>query len=155
MSDVAGPVTSTSTSARLLQASADLGVSDWLSIDPEMNQAFADVTRDPVAMQIDGQSYAHGFLTLSLLSDLIASALQIEGSGAAMQEGYLLNYGFNRMRLIEPIPLGARIRGHFKTADSGATQRGEITVIPIDVQVEIEDIERPALVGEWLLAWRK
>ncbi len=144
-----------SASRKLLQAGTDLGVSDWLTIDADMNQAFADVTRDPVPMQIDGRSYVHGFLTLSMLTDLFASALRIEGGGNAMQEGYLLNYGFNRMRLIEPVPLGARIRGHFRTADSGISERGAVTVIPVDVQVEIEGNERPALVGEWLAAWRR
>lgn len=147
--------TADSVSKRLLQAGSDLGVSDWLTIDEDMNQAFAVVTRDPVPMQIDGQRYAHGFLTLSLLSDLMASALQIEGPGSAVPEGYLLNYGFNRMRLIEPIPFGTRIRGHFRTAESGVTKRGSVTIIPIDVEIEIEGTERPALVGEWLTAWRR
>lgn len=149
------PGTAASVSQRLLQAGSSLGVSDWLVIDEDMNQAFAVVTRDPVPMQIDGQRFAHGFLTLSLLSDLMTSALQIDGSGSAVPEGYLLNYGFNRMRLIEPIPLGARIRGCFRTAECGVTKRGAVTIIPIDVEIEIEGTERPALVGEWLTAWRK
>ncbi len=140
---------------RLLRTGADLGISDWLTVDETMNQVFADVTRDPQPMQIDGHPYAHGFLTMSLIANLMASAMRLETIGDAMQQGYLLNYGFNRLRLIEPIPLGARIRGHFKTAESGPTPRNEVTVIPIDVYVEIENNQRPAMVGEWLAAWRK
>ena len=139
---------------KLLQAGSDLGVSDWLTLERDLNQAFADLTGDPVAMQMDGQSYAHGFLTLSLLTKLFVGALRIEDGGNAVPEGYLLNYGFNRMRLIEPIPLGARIRGHFRSADQGTRKRDAVTVIPIGVHVEIENNERPALIGEWLLAWR-
>mgnify|MGYP001455944308 FL=1 len=106
-------------------------------------------------MQIDGRSQAHGFLTLSLLSTLLASALQVESAGSAFGEGYVLNYGFNGVRLIEPIPLGARVRGHFRTVARGAEQRHSVIVIPIEVTVEIENVERPALAGEWLVAWKK
>ncbi len=139
----------------LLRAGADLGISAWLTVDEAMNQVFADVTRDPQPMRIDGRPYAHGFLTMSLIPSLMASAMQLETIGDAMQQGYLLNYGFNRLRLIEPIPLGARVRGHFKTCECGPTPRDTVTVIPIDVYVEIENSERPAMVGEWLAAWRK
>ena len=65
-----------------------------------------------------------------------------------------MNYGFNRLRLVEPIPLGTRIRGHFKVADGGTTERDGVTIVPIDVRVEIENRGRPALVGEWVGAWR-
>ncbi|MBT6205227.1 MAG: MaoC family dehydratase [Alphaproteobacteria bacterium] len=140
---------------QLLLPGSELGVSDWVTLDVAMNQTFADVTLDPVAMEIDGQPHAHGFLTMSLLAHLMANSMNVETSGAVLEEGYGLNYGFNRMRLIEPIPLGARIRGHFRTAGEGASERGEITIIPIDVHIEIEGMERPAMVAEWLLAWRK
>lgn len=152
MSD-AGPASNVSN--RLLRPGSELGFSDWLTVDQAMNRAFADVTRDPEPMQIDGRAYAHGFLTLSLLSDLMASALKVDGSGSTVEEGYLLNYGFNRLRLVEPVPLGTRIRGHFRTAEDDAVARGAVTIIPIDVLIEIENCERPALVGEWLLAWRQ
>jgi acyl dehydratase len=140
---------------KLLQTGYDLGNSDWLTVNQTMNQTFADVTIDPVPMQIDGQAHAHGFLTMSLLAYLLADAMKAGSSGAIMDQGYALNYGFNRLRLIEPIPLGTRIRGHFKTSDQGVTQRSEITIIAIDVRIEIEHAERPAMVAEWLLAWKK
>lgn len=137
------------------QAGASLGVSEWLLIDEKMNQTFAEVTRDPVAMEIDGQGYAHGFLTMSLLTDLMVNAARVDNSASFVDEGYLLNYGFNRLRLVEPIPLGGRIRGHFKVSESGTSERDGITFIPIEIRVEIENNERPALVGEWVGAWRK
>lgn len=140
---------------KLLQAGYDLGISDWLTVDQAMNQTFADVTLDPVPMQIDGQAHAHGFLTMSLLAHLLAGAMKAGSSGAIMDQGYALNYGFNRLRLIEPVPLGARIRGHFRTSDQGVTQRGEVTIIAVDIRIEIEHVERPAMAAEWLLAWKK
>jgi acyl dehydratase len=149
------PESEKSASSKLLQPGSDLGSSSWFTVTEAMNQRFADVTLDPEPMRIDGVPHAHGFLTVSLLSALMTNALQLEKSGSAMPEGYLLNYGFDRLRLVEPIPLGARIRGHFKTSERGTTQRGPITIIPVDVNIEIENTERPALVGEWLAAWRK
>lgn len=140
---------------KLHRGGSFLGESDWLTIDEAMNQTFAMVTRDPEPMRIDGRPYAHGFLTLSLLSDLFVSALALEESGKALDVGYVLNYGFNRVRLVEPVPLGGRVRGRFQTAEAGPTERGAITIFPIDISIEIEGAERPALVGEWLLAWRK
>ena len=85
---------------RLLQAGHDLGVSGWVTLDQTMNQTFADVTLDPGAMEIDGRPHAHGFLTMSLLAHLMASAMNAGTSRAIFEEGYGLNYGFNRMRLI-------------------------------------------------------
>lgn len=140
---------------KLLQTGYDLGISGWLLVDQAMNQTFADVTLDPVPMQIDGQSHAHGFLTMSLLAHLMVDAMKAGSSSTIMDQGYALNYGFNRLRLIEPVPLGARIRGHFRTSDHGVTKRSEITIIAIEVRIEIEHIERPAMVAEWLLALKK
>jgi acyl dehydratase len=140
---------------KLMQAGCDLGVSDWLPINQIMNQAFADVTLDPVPMQIEGQVFAHGFLTMSLLAHLMADAMKAGSSGNIMKQGYALNYGFNRLRLIEPVPLGSRIRGHFRTSDRGIVQRDAITIIAVDVRIEIEHNERPAMIAEWLMAWKK
>ena len=139
---------------KLLKTGCDLGISGWLNVDQTMNQTFANVTLDPLPMQIDGQAHAHGFLTMSLLANLLADAMGARSSGEIMDQGYALNYGFNRLRLIEPVPLGSRIRGHFRTSGNGITQRGEVTIFTIDVRIEIEQIERPAMVAEWLLAWK-
>ena len=138
---------------KMLTAGAEIGCSDWVAISPDMNQNFANATRDPEPLQIDGQAFAHGFMTVSLLSDMAGNAIRGSDGDEEMLDSYLLNYGFNRMRLIESVPLGARVRGHFKTADSGPMTRGDVTIIPLEVTVEIEGADRPALVGEWLVAF--
>ena len=138
---------------KMLTGGAEIGWSDWVAIGSDMNQSFANATPDPEPLQIDGQAFAHGFMTISLLSDMAGNAIRGSGRDEEMLDSYLLNYGFNRMRLIESVPLGARVRGHFKTADSGPTTRGDVTIIPLEVTVEIEGADRPALVGEWLVAF--
>jgi acyl dehydratase len=135
----------------LLQPGLDLGRSDWVTVSEEMNQSFADVTLDPIAMEVDGQRFAHGTLTTSLPSHLLANAMQL-APASYVEDGYLLNYGYNKIRLIESVPLGARIRGHFRTSEEGPTDKGNVVVIPIDVTVEIEGMERPALAGQIVTA---
>jgi len=62
---------------------------------------------------------------------------------------YGLNYGFDRLRLIAPVPVNSRIRGHFKLASFEERNPGEF-LQAVDVTVEIEGQEKPALVGRWL-----
>ena len=134
---------------------ADLGYSEWLVISEEMNQTFADATHDPRAFQINGQKYVHGFMTISLLSYLAKSAFTKNTKDNQLQQGYLMNYGFNRIRLINPIPLGARVRAAFKVSENGIKERESVTVIPLQFTIEIEGCGRPATSGEWLLACEK
>lgn len=138
----------------LLHAGLDLGTSGWVTVSPEMNRTFADVTLDPIEVEFEGQKYAHGALTTSLLPHLLANAMEV-GPSSYVEEGYLLNYGFNRVRLIEMVPLGARVRGHFRTSDDGPDDRGAIVVIPIDATIEIEGLDRPALSGQVVAAWQR
>ena len=140
--------------ASLLQAGLDLGTSEWVTVSPEMNRTFADVTLDPIEVEFDGRKYVHGALTTSLLPHLLANAMEV-GPSKYVEEGYLLNYGFNKVRLIEMVPLGSRIRGHFRTSDEGPDDRGEIVVIPIDATIEIDRHDRPALAGQLVAAWQR
>ena len=131
----------------------DVGVSDWALIDQKMINAFADVTFDPYFIHTDpvrakqetqfGGTIAHGFLTLSMLSAMAYDSLpDIKGRTVGM------NYGFDKIRFISPVPSGSRIRGRFKVAD---VQRkpGQV-VVKYAVTVEIEGKEKPALAAEWL-----
>jgi acyl dehydratase len=131
----------------------DVGLSDWALIDQKMINAFAQLTYDPYFIHIDperaqketelGGTIAHGFLTLSMLSAMAYDALpDIKGRKVGM------NYGFDRIRFLSPVPAGSRIRGRFKIAD---VQRkpGQV-VIKYGVTVEIEGREKPALAAEWL-----
>jgi len=131
----------------------DVGVSDWALIDQKMIDAFADVTFDPYFIHTDpgrakqetqfGGTIAHGFLTLSMLSAMAYDSLpDIKGRTVGM------NYGFDKIRFISPVPSGSRIRGRFKIAD---VQRkpGQV-VVKYAVTVEIEGKEKPALAAELL-----
>jgi acyl dehydratase len=130
---------------------ADLGASDWLRIDQERVAAFAAATDDRQWIHLDadraatgqfGTTIAHGFLTLSLLTHLCGGLLQVEGTALA------INAGSDRVRFVHPVPVGSRIRAVATLADATATQAGVRT--RLNVTVEIEHIDRPALVAEIL-----
>ncbi|APX90776.1 nodulation protein NodN [Brevirhabdus pacifica] len=132
----------------------ELGVSDWLVIDQARIDAFADVSGDHQYIHVDpdraraetpfGGTIAHGFLTVSVLSALAAQA-QPRLAGMRMS----INYGFDRLRFLNPVRVGARIRARFVLNKLEERRPGEITVT-WDVTVEIEGEEKPALVAQWL-----
>ena len=92
----------------------EVSISDWLVVTQERINAFADTTDDHQWIHVDverataetsfGTTIAHGFLTLSLLSGLMRNAVTIDGPRMT------LNYGFNRVRFVSPVPSGCRIR---------------------------------------------
>ncbi len=131
----------------------DVGVSDWALIDQQRINAFAAVTFDPYFIHTDperaeketqfGGTIAHGFLTLSMLSAMAYDALpDIKGRTVGM------NYGFDKIRFLSPVPAGSRIRGRFKIA-SVQRKPGQ-AVVKYAVTVEIEGKDKPALAAEWL-----
>ncbi|MBD3679831.1 MAG: MaoC family dehydratase [Rhodobacteraceae bacterium] len=132
----------------------EIGLSDWLNVDQKMIDGFADVTRDWQFIHVDparaaaespyGGTIAHGFLTLSLLPELARTALP-EIEGAAMG----VNYGFDRMRFVSPVPSGTRVRGRFVLTGCEERRPGELS-LGWNVTVEIEGQDRPALVADWL-----
>ncbi len=128
-------------------------VSEWLTIDQRRIDAFAEITGDRNPLHVDarwaaregpfGTTVAHGFLTLSLLTQLGDGLLPIpEGSVA-------VNYGFERVRFARPVPVDSRIRGRF-TLVSGAP-RGRGTLMTVKAEIEVEGAARPALIAEWLI----
>jgi acyl dehydratase len=139
-----------------------VGTSHWVLVDQDMINRFAQVTLDPDPMHIDpewsarhspfGKTIAFGFLTTSLLTHLYHDVLQYDRHGHAQTGGYPLNYGFDRLRLIAPVPVGSRIRGHFTLIDVRERGPGEV-VHKTSVVIEIEGQQKPALVGEWLGLW--
>ena len=130
-----------------------LGISKWYLIEQRNINQFAEVTFDNQCIHTDpetaiktsfGKTIAHGFLTLSMLSGMSYDAIpHIEG----LKMG--INYGFNKIRFVTPVLVGSRIRAHFALSNSQVEKPGEITNT-IDVSVEIENNERPALVAEWI-----
>ena len=130
-----------------------LGPSDWITVDQPMIGAFAALTNDRQFIHIDleaaratpfGSTVAHGFLTLSLLSQM-AYALLPAVPGRAMG----VNYGFNRIRFIAPVRGGARVRGAFRIADVTARPPDGV-MLRLAVTMEIEGEAKPAMTADWL-----
>lgn len=129
----------------------EIGVSDWLQIDQARIDAFADTTLDHQFIHVDpekarqtpfGTTIAHGFLTLSLLSQFLNEAVDFGGTRMGV------NYGFNRLRFTAPVKAGSRLRGRFGVKDLRRIEGG--VQIIWDVTVECEGQPKPALVAEWV-----
>ena len=133
----------------------EVAVSDWMTITQDAINRFAEATADRQWIHIDPDragrespyktTIAHGFLTLSLLSALLRSA--VNPSGARMA----VNYGLNRVRFVAPVPAGSRIRGRF-TLGSVEETGGAIQAVWGAV-VEREGSEKPVCVAEWVVRY--
>jgi len=100
-----------------------------------------------------GEAVAFGFLTMSLLTRLMVHDIfGVDSSRHDVTDGYYLNYGFDRMRLIAPVPAGSRVRAHFNVAEVRPDDGGR-TIVKFGVHMECDQAERPVLVGEWLSCW--
>lgn len=140
----------------------DIGTSPWLTVDQARIDAFAAATLDPDPMHVDpawcrahspfGSTIAFGFLTVSLLTYFSHQAIGWLSTSTVETGGYALNYGFNRLRLVEPVPVNSRIRARFTLLDWQEVRPGEMRST-FGVTVEIEGVDRPALVAEWLGLW--
>lgn len=133
------------------------GTSPWVVITQAQIDAFADLTQDRQFIHIDpvraaatpfGGTVAHGFLTLSMLSHLLLSAdLPLPSARESV------NYGFDRVRFLAPVPAGARIRGVFVL--TGVEDRGGgRMLLRFDATVEIDGSAKPALRADWLAMMR-
>lgn len=141
---------------------AELGVSDWILVDQRMIDDFGVVTRDPDPMHIDpdwakengpfGGTIAFGFLTISLLTHLIHGAMGTAPGRDQAGHGHYLNYGFDRLRLVAPVKVGARVRGRFTLLRRQQDDKGR-WLTTFGCVVEIEGSDRPALVADWLSIW--
>ena len=131
----------------------EIGVSDWILIDQQRIDVFADVTEDHQFIHVDpeaaartpfGGTVAHGFLTLSLLSRMAADAMLVPPT---MKMG--VNYGFDRIRFLAPVRSGKRVRGRFTLASMEEKRPGQWQFLH-QVTVEIEGEEKPALTADWI-----
>lgn len=128
--------------------------SDWMMVDQAMIDDFADVTIDHQYIHVDpvraaetpfGGTVAHGFLTLSLLSRL----MEVAGALVPVEDGMTVNYGFDKVRFVNPVRSGSRIRAHFTLAAQEEKRPGQLQR-SVDVVMEIEGTDRPALTATWL-----
>lgn len=131
----------------------DLGTSDWITIEQDRVNQFADVTEDHQFIHINpeaakmtpfGGTIAHGFLSLSLLSKFA------EQGGIAVEGAVMgVNYGLDKVRFINPVPVGGKVRGHFALKDAVEKNPGQ-HLLTYTVTVEIEGSDKPALIADWL-----
>lgn len=129
------------------------GVSKWFTIGQAQIDMFADATHDHQFIHVDtekakqtpfGTTIAHGFLSLSLLS-AIAYDASINLENTVMG----LNYGFDKIRFLQPVKVNSRVRGRMTLSKVVEKRPGEF-LFSWDVTVEIESEEKPALSAQWL-----
>ena len=132
----------------------DLGPTDWLVIDQARIDQFAQATNDHQWIHVDpqraadgpyGGTIAHGLLTLSLLPHFMHQLYRVDNVAMA------INYGFNKVRFITPVPVGSRLRALSKlttvTEVSGGVQATLTTTI------EVEGSDKPAAAVESIVRY--
>ncbi len=132
----------------------DIGTSEWMLVDQDRVNKFAEATGDFQFIHVDperakmtpfGGPIAHGFLSLSLLPVLTAQADLPRLDGVKMG----VNYGGNKTRFIAPVKVGKRVRGHFKMLDIEEKRPGQFQQT-MEFSLEIEGEDKPALIAEWI-----
>ena len=128
-----------------------VGVGEWITVQQSQVDAFADATGDHQWIHVDqeraaagpfGGTIAHGFLTLSLLPQLLAAVYRIDAGRMGV------NYGLNRVRFTAPVPVGSQVRGQVELLEVADVAGG--VQVTTKVTVQIAGSERPALVAEWI-----
>jgi acyl dehydratase len=126
----------------------ELGPSDWLTIDQDRIDAFAQVTGDHQWIHVDpvrakagpfGATIAHGYLTLSLVNVFLPAILEVRGFSSGV------NVGADYLRFVAPVPVGSRIRGKGQIVKV-ETVKGDAIQSVVRLTVEIEGQDKPACV---------
>ena len=131
----------------------ETGVSDWVAVEQERINIFANATEDHQFIHVNpeaakqtpfGGTIAHGLLTLSLLPKLAEQ-------GTISLENVVMgvNYGFDKVRFINPVKTGSKVRGRFTLKDFAEKAPSQF-LFTFTVQVEIEGTDKPALIADWL-----
>lgn len=132
-------------------AGQEVGVSNWMLIDQDRINKFADATGDHQWIHVDvekakkempgGKTIAHGFLTLSLLPVLMWDIMKVEGVARG------INYGSNKVRFTNQVQVGSRVRARQKILSVEKRKDGSQQTTS-EVTIEIEGQDRPALIAE-------
>lgn len=135
--------------ARALEGT-EVGVSDWIVIDQQKINQFADATGDYQWIHVDetraarelpeGKTIAHGYLTLALIPTMTGHFVEVENLTRA------INFGCNKVRFYSPVPVGARVRARALVMQ--ARKRGGALHLTSEVTVEVEGVRKPACVAE-------
>ncbi len=151
-----GPVHTRHPDQLVAAIGSEIGASEWVRIDQPMVDSFAKLTGDEYFIHVDperaraetqfGGTIAHGFLTMSLLANMAYQVVPfVEGTRN------MVNYGFNRLRFVAAVPVGARVRGRFVLKDF-SYKPGDRWQSVYETTVEIEGQSKPAIAAEWLNA---
>ena len=130
----------------------EIGSSDWFEVDQDRIDMFADATLDHQFIHIDsekatplfGSTIAHGFLSLSLVPHLTSQAVL-----APENLKMAFNYGLDKVRFINPVNVGSKVRTHSKCVSVDDKGDGRY-LMKTEVTMEIEGVEKPAYVAETL-----
>ncbi len=135
-------------------AESQILYSDWVKIDQQLVDRFADVIDDHQFIHTDperaakesafGGTIAHGFLVLGLLTKLSREILPEVAAGAVE-----INYGFDKVRFLTPVKVGSSIRGAFHSKSVQTKGNGQLQTLA--ATVEIKDETKPALAADWLI----
>jgi len=135
--------------ARALE-DVEVGVSDWIVVDQERINRFAEATDDFQWIHVDeeraarelsgGKTIAHGYLTLSLIPSLTKDFIRVENLERA------INFGSNKVRYYAMVPVGARVRA--RALLKQARKRGNALHLISQVTIEVEGERKPACVAE-------
>jgi len=129
----------------------ELGVSEWMTVTQEQINKFAEATGDHQWIHLDaerakagpfGTTIAHGFLTLSLLPEMTASAFRVTETKMGV------NYGLNKVRFPSPVPVNSRLRGRFKLIEYIPLEGG--AQMTVECTMEREGSTKPVCVAESL-----
>jgi acyl dehydratase len=124
-------------------------LSDWMLIDQDRINRFADATSDHQWIHVDperaaagpfGRTIAHGYLTLSLISELLFGLTTLEGSPM------IINYGLDRVRFLAVVPVDSRVRASAQL--TAVTPVAQGVRVHTTVTIEIGGVDKPALVAE-------
>jgi acyl dehydratase len=129
----------------------ELGVSEWIAIEQERIDAFADATDDHQWIHVDVKrartespyrtTIAHGFLTLSLIPALSKDNYRVENAKMG------INYGLNKVRFLAPVPVGGRIRLRSELIDAKKVNDNTVDLV-VRQTVELDGSDKPAAVAE-------
>ncbi len=133
------------------RAGEEIGVSDWLVVSQARIDQFAEATGDHQWIHQDaaraafesphGTIIAHGFLTLSLATTLLAKTVAVD------EARMIINYGCDRVRFVSAVPAGSQVRGRFTLAT--VEDKGDSLQVTWGVVIERDGHDKPSVVFDW------
>jgi acyl dehydratase len=130
----------------------ELGPGPWLTVEQDRIDAFAEATGDHQWIHVDreraaagpfGRTIAHGYLTLSLVAAMMGDVIEVTDRSSG------INYGIDKVRFVTPVREGSRIR--MRGSVLAAEPRSGGMQYRLGLSIEIEGVEKPAMVGEFIV----